>query len=292
MLIQKLLPVKNRKIAGWLLAIFGTFFIIAAKYQESSLHAVPVTHSAHKAVIFDLGNVLFTTSSQAKTSVFLPTILKNPTLLYYLIGFQAKEEFFKILHKVPAKTKEPMYIEGKLMPQIMVDWQTAALNCHTIKLAVQHQIDQETQYPQAIKNLFYAIAQLMFDPQTLASSQIPIEPMVKVAKKLKRAGYKLYALSNWDPESFKVLQKNNPAIFKMFDGILISGDEKIGKPNLEFYSRLLKKHDLTSTQCIFIDDEPENVKAAEQLGITSIVCDQTTSAVKGLIKQGVLTLQP
>lgn len=290
MLIPNVFTTKNRKITGWLLAILGTFFIVAAKYQTGSLQIVEAQKSSYKTVIFDLGEVLFTTSSQAKRSLIVPVMFQNPTLFYRLINYDVKEDLFTLLHKVPATSTSFMYNGGKAMPLIMTDWMTGTPNT-TILEKVNKQIEL-CDRPTAIKNLFKAIAQLMFEPQMLADSQTPIEEMVQLVQQLKKAGYKLYALSNWETESFKILQKQHPKIFNLFDGVLISGPEKMGKPTLEFYARLIEKYNLDSKECIFIDDEPFNTQAAQKLGISSIIRTDNTAVIKGLTKLGVFKLQP
>lgn len=290
MLIKTVFTTKNRKITGWLLAILGTFFIVAAKYQTGSLQIVEATQSSYKSVIFDLGEVLFTTSSHAKRSLIVPVMFKNPTLFYRLINYDVKYDLFQLLHKVPATSTSPMYNGGKAMPLIMADWMTGTPN-KTILDKVNKHIEL-CDRPNAIKNLFKAIAQLMFEPQTLVDSQTPIEEMVQLAQQLKKAGYKLYVLSNWETESFKILQKQNPNIFNLFDGVLISGPEKMGKPTLEFYARLIEKFKLNSKECIFIDDEPFNTQAAQKLGINSITRTDNIAVIKGLTKLGIFQLKP
>lgn len=280
---------KNRKFIGLLLTIVGTLCIVAAKYHKTNLTAVPAETTTYKAVIFDLGEVLFSTPAKAKHAIIIPTILKNPSLLYYLIGFAVKDEFFKVLHTVPARTSMPMYHQAICLPQIMVDWQTGISSCDEIQQSVTEMINA-TPHPQAIKKLFHSIANLMFNPEILASWQSPNVGMLHLAQKLKTAGYKIYALSNWDPESFAILEKTHPKIFNIFDGMLISGHEKIGKPSPEFYQRLLTKYNLQSSDCIFIDDESYNIQAAQQIGIHSILCDQPTSVIQELIKIGVVLL--
>lgn len=288
MLIQTSNFMKNRKIIKLMFAILGTFFIISATNQKNKLYVIPIEQSAYKIVIFDIGDVLLTTSSSAKRSMILSALISNPTLLYYLVNFSVKEEYFKVLHSVPAQSNAAMYNKGEQMPAIMVDWQLSITSCKEIKSTVIHHI-QQTDHPAPIQNLFIAIAEFMFTPETLAASQNSITSMVRLAQELKKAGYQIFALSNWDKESFEIARKNHQEIFDLFDGILVSGQEHIGKPAAEFYQRLLKNHNLTISDCIFIDDEPFNIKAAQELGIKSILCDKPATVMQELIEIGVLT---
>ena len=97
-----------------------------------------------------------------------------------------------------------------------------------------------------------------------------IHETVEVLKKLKRSGkYKLYALTNWSAETFPhALERFE--FFKLFDGVVVSGAEKMRKPSAEFYQILLNRYKLDSSKTIFIDDSLRNVKGAEKVGIAGI----------------------
>jgi 2-haloacid dehalogenase len=55
-----------------------------------------------------------------------------------------------------------------------------------------------------------------------------------------------------------------------FDGIVVSGAEKMRKPAPEFYQLLLDRHEVKAEEALFIDDNYRNILAAEKLGIKSI----------------------
>lgn len=289
MLIQSFFDTKKRKITGLVLVVLSLFLFISAKYQSSNSNVVSTENSAYNTVIFDLGEVLFSTNSNGKHALIIGTILKNPTLLYHLINFDTKKEYFDFLRTVPAATTCTIFHNNQPMPAIMVDWQTGISSGKEITDKVTAQLEK-SQHPTAIKNLFYAIATFMFTPHKLANCQQPIAEMVKLAKDLKAAGYKLFVLSNWDALSFEIVQKNNPEVFNLFDGILISGQEKIAKPNPEFFKKLLQRYDINPSTTIFIDDEPSNIATANTLGITSILCDTHESAIQKLIDTGILQI--
>ena len=84
------------------------------------------------------------------------------------------------------------------------------------------------------------------------------------AKKLKA-----YCLSNISPELFNYVYERHD-LFEMFDGIVTSGEEQIGKPNKRIFEILLERHLLKAEECLFIDDSSENSTTAEELGITTI----------------------
>jgi 2-haloacid dehalogenase len=97
---------------------------------------------------------------------------------------------------------------------------------------------------------------------------------------LKNAGYKVYGLSNWSHETFPMVKDKYEA-FSMMDGIVMSGEELIAKPDLRIYKILLERYGLKAEECVFIDDRKENIIAGEQVGIRGIIfedCEQVKQA--------------
>lgn len=96
-----------------------------------------------------------------------------------------------------------------------------------------------------------------------------VEGSVSVLRDVKAKGCPLYALTNWSAETFPIAQEKY-AFLKWFDGILVSGAEKLAKPDPAIYKRLLEKFNLHAAECIFIDDNAANVEAAEKLGFQTV----------------------
>lgn len=81
--------------------------------------------------------------------------------------------------------------------------------------------------------------------------------------------YKVVALTNWSHETFpKALKKFE--FLQWFEGILVSGIEKMRKPFPEIYKLTLNRFELVAEESLFIDDNKRNVEAARALGIHSI----------------------
>lgn len=93
---------------------------------------------------------------------------------------------------------------------------------------------------------------------------------VGVLEKLRNSGnYRLYALTNWSDESFPVaLQRFN--FLSWFDDILVSGREKLIKPDPAIYELLVSRNRINKPGAIFIDDNPANVEGARSTGIDAI----------------------
>jgi 2-haloacid dehalogenase len=96
-----------------------------------------------------------------------------------------------------------------------------------------------------------------------------IAPTVAILEELRETGIRLYALSNWSAETFPVARPRYPFL-DWFDGIVISGEEKVAKPDPEIFHHLLDRYGLDPATTVFIDDSEANVRAATAEGITSI----------------------
>jgi 2-haloacid dehalogenase len=94
--------------------------------------------------------------------------------------------------------------------------------------------------------------------------------VVEIFKQLKEKGqYKIYALTNWSAETFPVALERFEFL-KWFDGIVVSGAEKMRKPTPEFYQILLDRYRVKPEDALFIDDNYRNILAAEKIGIHCI----------------------
>lgn len=98
----------------------------------------------------------------------------------------------------------------------------------------------------------------------------PFWDTIAIFKELKESGkYKIYALTNWSAETFPYAVSRYDFL-NWFDGIVVSGTEKMRKPHPEFYQLLLDRHHIKADEAVFIDDNYRNILAAEKVGIKSI----------------------
>lgn len=93
----------------------------------------------------------------------------------------------------------------------------------------------------------------------------PFEKMYDFVKLLKEKGYGIYLLSNASSD-FHERRKDIPAL-SLFDGVLISADYKLIKPEKEIYLALYEKFSLKPEECFFIDDVQKNIDAAKATGM-------------------------
>jgi 2-haloacid dehalogenase len=93
---------------------------------------------------------------------------------------------------------------------------------------------------------------------------------VEIFRQLKASGkYKIYALTNWSAETFPMAVERFEFL-NWFDGVVVSGTEKMRKPTPAFYQILLDRYNVDASEALFIDDNYRNILAAEKMGIKSI----------------------
>jgi 2-haloacid dehalogenase len=96
----------------------------------------------------------------------------------------------------------------------------------------------------------------------------PIKQNVALLKPLK-ASYRLFGLTNWSAETFPIAYDLYP-FFGDFEGTVISGMERLAKPDERIYLLLLERYGLAATECLFIDDNERNTRAATALGFQTL----------------------
>ena len=97
----------------------------------------------------------------------------------------------------------------------------------------------------------------------------PIPGSVEILRELRDRGAALYALTNWSAETF-VGQPERFDFLCWFQGIVVSGAERITKPDPRIFRLLLKRYSLDPARTVFIDDVSRNVAAAVAVGIHGI----------------------
>ena len=100
-------------------------------------------------------------------------------------------------------------------------------------------------------------------PETIPG---PVEGMLDLVQALAGRGVPLFAISNFGAESWAQFRPSAP-IFGIFSDIVISGEEKLIKPDAAIFELALKRFDRRADQCLFIDDRRENIEAGQAVGL-------------------------
>ncbi len=87
---------------------------------------------------------------------------------------------------------------------------------------------------------------------------------------LRVKGYEIYGLTNWSMETFPEAREHF-GILQLIDRYVVSGAERLVKPDPRLFHVLLDRYGLKAEECTFVDDNPDNVAAARALGMEGIV---------------------
>ncbi len=115
----------------------------------------------------------------------------------------------------------------------------------------------------------------------------PIIENVDLLHKLKEtSNLSLFALTNWSAETFPVALERYHFL-QHFEGIVVSGEEKTRKPFPKIYEIILDRYQIIPENAVFIDDNFDNVVAANNLGIHGIHFKNASQLAKDLISLGI-----
>lgn len=114
----------------------------------------------------------------------------------------------------------------------------------------------------------------------------PIEGTVQILYKLKKAGYKVYYLSNFQLLAFENVN-NKYDFLKAFNGGIFSYKEKLLKPESQIYKCLIERYELMPSETIFTDDMEVNIEACRKIGIEGIVFKDPETLIKDLKLYGI-----
>lgn len=224
--------------------------------------------------IFDADGVLFT---QDQRSVMWQV---GPS---YFVGwynpFKIQKNYFEFLETIPLDSSycvKSSY-QGQVLPQLMCDWLSGVRSPESIRELVHTHISTRTSgHGHKQDKMFGAIADFMFTPERFTKTIIPVKKGVKLLKKcyMQRDEYgnrahKLYLLTNWEAASFDLLYTNRKIrkVLDLFDGIIVSGEVKLLKPDPQMYEYAFKQFniDLEYDFVIYIDDEEAHIRVARTL---------------------------
>lgn len=176
------------------------------------------------------------------------------------------------------------------MGQVLIHWQPQRLIAH---LGLSAQEEQAV-----IRELFQSVEWIQLDRGTISEEDVvrrvcvrlpeklhnavqeevfrwherPLEGMEGMAdlvRELKSSGYGIYLLSN----ASLALRRYFPRIpgSECFDGLMVSSEEKLLKPQHEIFEAFLARFRLKPETCFFIDDAPANVEGAMAAGIQGVI---------------------
>ncbi|WP_171238927.1 HAD family phosphatase [Ruegeria sp. HKCCA5763] len=115
-----------------------------------------------------------------------------------------------------------------------------------------------------------------------------IEGTWQLLYRLKEQGTQVHAITNWSAETWPVGVGAHPELGDVFGVTVVSGQEKLLKPQPEIFHRLCERAGLAPENCIFIDDGLHNVDGARAVGMDGIHFTTPQALESALIERGFL----
>lgn len=126
-----------------------------------------------------------------------------------------------------------------------------------------------------------------YAPRWLETITGPVPGMHELVAELDAAGVPLFAITNFSDEFWAMFRPTAP-IFDRFRDVVVSGAEKLWKPEPEIYRLARRRFGLVAGEGLFVDDRIENVRAGEAEGFpghhfTGVARLRQRLAAEGLI---------
>ena len=110
----------------------------------------------------------------------------------------------------------------------------------------------------------------LWRPRFNDTNRAAIPGMHELVAELDAAGVPLYAITNFSGEFWPPFRAKHAHLFDRFRDIVVSGDEKLIKPDPAIYRLALDRFGLTPREAVFIDDNRDNVAGAAAVGMAAI----------------------
>lgn len=169
----------------------------------------------------------------------------NPEYLYYNFFKQDREKMSWFLENVCTN-----------------DWNMEQDAGRSLNEATQILLDKFPEHREAIR-AFYGRWEEMLKGE-IKGTKLILNELHSLNEK------KLYALTNWSAETFPIAQRRF-SFLNLFEGIVVSGEEHTRKPFDKIYQILLDRYDLIAEKSVFIDDNNDNIRAAQSIGFYAIL---------------------
>lgn len=108
-----------------------------------------------------------------------------------------------------------------------------------------------------------------------------VEGTASLLRRLKEVGYHVYGLTNWSMETYPMI-RDSYEVFSLFEGVVVSGEECLLKPDEKIYRCLLERYSLKAEESVFLDDNADNVAGAEAVGMEAIRFENAAQAEQEL----------
>ncbi|MBV8660950.1 MAG: HAD hydrolase-like protein [Candidatus Dependentiae bacterium] len=244
-----------------------TIAILFFLFISTDLNAVPQDKNI-KHIFIDINTILTINKTAASKIVGIINSMKYTAKMGHI---PSKTDFFKSLKNVPAITEEQTYNDDLIMPVILCDWLLGLQTNHMIRSTIFQYLEKSS-LSEIEKTIFKNVSSMMMSPSIFIETQYLIKEFSKLFHSLKKAGYTLYLIGNWDKES-------EPYLMRLLSGhsfpdsnhCYFSNKAKNLKPNPDYFDKLLKYYNLSKKECLIIDIEKNHAYSARNQGFNTIL---------------------
>jgi HAD superfamily hydrolase (TIGR01509 family) len=250
-----------------------------------------MTQQPIKHIIFDLTGVIFhidklkqfRSIGLMQSLLYIITHRKNPIWRFL--------EVLQKIHELDPHGYPIIYYKNTPLPRCMTELMCGTISNEQAMVMINGYVETLTAQQffvskreiKLIESILYMLAQ----PHAGLIALSPDPQIVALIATLKKNGYTLSLLSNFDRKSYDMIAGKYPDIFNLFDNLIISANINAIKPFPEIYAYTLKTLGVDGAACIFIDDQPENIVGARKLGLHGIHYTGYKSLIKSLKKHNI-----
>lgn len=168
----------------------------------------------------------------------------------------------------------------------------AAVYDHIFRSGLEKQFDSGTLSPRQFYNAVRSRLSVPVDIDRFAllwSDIFTLQPGMDALLARLRGRYRLLCLSNTNPWHFSWCRRHFTPL-EAFDDVIVSYEHRCCKPDSAIYRIAVRKAGALPHQCVFIDDSPDNVRAAARLGIRSFVYTGLDELLQNLAGTGIIDI--
>lgn len=116
----------------------------------------------------------------------------------------------------------------------------------------------------------------------------PIEGTWALMERLRGGGRAIHAITNWSAELWPVGIATHPRLATSFGVTIVSGQERMQKPDPAIFRLLCRRAGVRAAYCLFIDDSPANVAGARDIGMGAVLFTTPEALETDLVQRGLL----
>lgn len=129
----------------------------------------------------------------------------------------------------------------------------------------------------------------IYEPRWLETIPGPVPGMIELVEKLALLGAPIFGITNFGSDLWRKFRPTAP-VFDLFRDIVVSGDEKMTKPDAAIYRLAIDRFGIDPARTLFIDDREPNIQGAIGCGLHGHVFRDAQTLEAELAARGVLDI--